>query len=126
MVRFLARVVSSAASAGAVSSIRELTGRRFAVLPVPGRLIRAIERLTEVLIRLTPMDSRLMRGATVYMTQGVPSDDRRITEELGVVLRDPKETLADSLRGFYEAGMLTAREVGKLADRERPPEGRPQ
>jgi hypothetical protein len=45
----------------------------------------------------------------------VPVDDARTTTDLGVYFRDPQLTLAATIRGLYEAGELSAGEVGTLA-----------
>jgi hypothetical protein len=45
----------------------------------------------------------------------VPCDNRRTTDELGVVFRPVEETVGDTLGWLREAGGLKARHVGRLA-----------
>ena len=50
----------------------------------------------------------------VTLTDGVPCDNRRTTEELGVAFRPVEETVGDTLGWLRETGGLTAGQVGRL------------
>jgi nucleoside-diphosphate-sugar epimerase len=93
---------------------RELTGRRFPVVPVPGGALRATGRVVDLALRVLPVDSVLTAEAMTVLTQWVPTDDRGLAE-LGVPLRPVRETFADAIRGLHAAGRLTDRQVGRLA-----------
>jgi dihydroflavonol-4-reductase len=93
---------------------RELTGRRFPVVPVPGAALRATGHVVDAALRVVPVDSVLTAEAMAVLTQWVPTDDRAL-DELGVQLRPVQETLADAIRGLHAAGRLTDRQVGRLA-----------
>jgi dihydroflavonol-4-reductase len=93
---------------------RELTGRRFPVVPVPGGALRATGRVVDLALRVLPVDSVITGEAMAVLTQWVPTDDRGL-DELGVRLRPVEETLADAICGLHAAGRLTDRQVGRLA-----------
>ncbi len=93
---------------------RDLTGRRFPVVPVPGGLLRTTGRVVDAVMRVVPVDSVLTAEAMGVLTQWVPTDDRGLTE-LGIDLRPVEVTLADAIRGLHAAGRLTDRQVGQLA-----------
>ncbi len=93
---------------------RELTGRRFPVVPVPGGLLRATGRVVDAVLRVVPVDSVVTAEAMSVLTQWVPADDAAL-DELGVRLRPVRETFADAIRGLHAAGRLTDRQVGRLA-----------
>lgn len=94
---------------------RELTGRRFPVLPIPGPVFRAIGRMVDAISRFVPMDTVFTAESMSAATRMPPSDDSLVREELGIVLRDPKETLADAIRALYAGGKVSARQAGELA-----------
>ena len=93
---------------------RDLTGRRFPVVPVPGGALRATGRVVDVALRVLPVDSVITGEAMSVLTQWVPTDDRGL-DELGVRLRPVRDTFTDAIRGLHAAGRLTDRQVGRLA-----------
>ena len=96
--------------------IEAITGRKLRRLAVPGALLRAGGRIGDVIKRVVefdfPMTSETMSFATLW--QG--ADSRATLDELGLDFRDPRETLADTLRWLHQAGHMDARFVGRLAD----------
>jgi nucleoside-diphosphate-sugar epimerase len=94
---------------------RELTGRRFPVVPLPGAALRATGRVVDAAMRVVPIDSVFTAEAMGVLTQWVVPEDS--TAELGVRLRPVHETFADAIRALHAAGRLTDRQVGRLADR---------
>lgn len=94
---------------------RELTGRRFPVIPVPGPALRGLGRLMDAVTRVVPLESVFTEEGMVYLTHWVPTDDRAIAEDLGVVLRDPRETFAAAILSLHRAGKVSSRQIGKLA-----------
>ena len=98
-----------------VEILRTLTGRRLVRVPIPAPAMRAIGALSDVVQRVTPIALPLTHEAMVTLTGGVPCDNRRTTDELGVAFRPVEETVADTLGWLHEVGGLTARHVGRLA-----------
>jgi dihydroflavonol-4-reductase len=94
---------------------RTLTGRRFPVVGVPGATLRGFGRFMDVVTRMVPIDSVFSAESMTIYTRWAPTDDRAMTEELGVTLRDPKETFADALRALHAADRLSRRQIGDLA-----------
>ena len=100
---------------GTAEIYREITGRRFPVFSAPSATLRGLGRLMDAVARVAPIDTVFTaEGMTIY-TKWFPTDDARIRDELGIELRDPRESFADALIGLYEAGRLSARQVGRLA-----------
>ena len=98
-----------------VEILRTLTGRRLVRVPIPAPAMRAIGALSDVVQRVTPIALPLTHEAMVTLTGGVPCDNRRTTDELGVAFRPVEETVGDTLGWLREAGELKARHVGHLA-----------
>lgn len=100
--------------------LREVTGRRFPVPPVPpGALVRA-GRALDTARRVVPLDSPMTEEAMALVTGWRGTED--CFDRLGVQLRDPRETLEVSLRAWRAAGLVTARQAGRAAGEHR--EGR--
>jgi UDP-glucose 4-epimerase len=95
--------------------IRRLTGRRFPVLPVPGAVFRGLGRSTDLLRRVVAFETVFTEEAMQALTLVRPTDDSAVERDLGVRYRDPVETVAASLRALYDAGLLSARQVGVIA-----------
>jgi nucleoside-diphosphate-sugar epimerase len=100
--------------------IEELTGARVRRIRVPGRLLRAAGSVSDVVKRVHDFDFPLTRDATEFMTQWPGAESERTTRELGVNFRDVADTFRDTLAWMYRAGHLTAAQVGKLAEIEKP------
>ena len=62
----------------------------------------------------------LTRDAAEFTTQWPGADAERTTRELGVSFRDVADTFRDTLVWMYRSGHLTAAQVGKLAEIEKP------
>jgi len=95
--------------------LNDITGRKIRKLPLSGGLIRGIGRLGDFARRTLGVDLGLTYEATYTLTHGVPCDDSRITEDLGVRCRPATTTLSDTLRWMYQQGLLKRRHVGDLA-----------
>lgn len=102
--------------ADVAATYRELTGRRFRIVNVPGSVLRGMGRVMDVVTRVLNVDSVFTAEGMTFFTRWVPTDDRHVTDDLGIAFRDPKQTLADAVRGLYAAGRLSAAQVGKLAE----------
>ena len=77
-------------------------GHRMVRLPVPDGALRAFGRVQDRLHLRTPLTGAAME----YYTRMPESDNRPLQRELGVTFRDPFETLADTVTGLREAGLL--------------------
>ncbi|MCH6563113.1 MAG: NAD-dependent epimerase/dehydratase family protein [Myxococcales bacterium] len=96
--------------------LTRLTGRRFWAPKAPGVVLRAIGRTSDVARRLLGVELAPSHEAMITLIRGVPCDDSRTRAELGVKARSPEETLRDTLRWMYERGVVSARDIGRLAD----------
>jgi len=94
---------------------RELTGRRFPVLPLPPELLLGVGRVVDVIMQVTPLDSVFTHEAMEYLTKAMPTDDSAIRDDLGIELRDPRDTLGEAIVDLLRLGHLSARDVGLLA-----------
>jgi nucleoside-diphosphate-sugar epimerase len=95
--------------------VRQLTGRRFPVLRVPGAVFRGLGHVVDAARHVVSFESVYTAEAMELLTLAKPTDDRDVHEVLGVTYRDPAESIEASLRGLYAGGRLTARQVGRLA-----------
>jgi len=98
-----------------IEILRTLTGRRLLAVPVPAPAMRALGGLGDIVQRVAPVSLPLTHEAMVTLTGGVPCDNRRTTDELGVEFRPVAETVGDTLGWLHETGGLTSRQVGRLA-----------
>ena len=105
----------------ALTLIEQITGRHLRRIEVPVAPLRVLARVAEAIGRVVPLSTYLTPEALSSVVDAVPVDDSRTTTELDVHFRDPEVTLAATIRGLYEAGELSDREVGTLAS---PPSGR--
>ncbi len=94
--------------------LRELTGRRFPVAPVPPAALRASGRLADAVRRVVPVGGPLTAEAMALVTGWAGTVDS--VADLGVALRDPLETLEVSLRAWLDAGLVRRRQLGALLD----------
>jgi nucleoside-diphosphate-sugar epimerase len=98
-----------------IEILRTLTGRRLRAVPVPAPTMRALGALGDLVQRVTPVSLPLTHEAMVTLTGGVPCDNRRVVDELGIDFRPVAKTVGDTLGWLHETGGLTARQVGRLA-----------
>jgi hypothetical protein len=95
--------------------IRQVTGRRFPVLPIPGVVFRGLGHVTDVVRRAVPFETVFTAEAMQTLTLAKPTDDSAVHDELGIRYRDPAETVEASLRALHAGGLLSAKQVGRLA-----------
>lgn len=96
--------------------VADVTGRGVRRPPVPGPLLRLLGRAGDEVRRVVPFDFPLSREAMDTASRMVPMDDQATVDELGIVFRDPRETLHDTYRWLYESGRLAARWVPAITD----------
>ena len=92
--------------------LREVTGRRFPVVPIPGVGMRAIGYAFDAAMHVLPIDLLLTHEGMNLLTLWVPTDDRGIHDDLGIDLRDLRETTRDALRGLVALGRLKPHHAG--------------
>jgi dihydroflavonol-4-reductase len=95
--------------------VNEVTGRRIRKLRISGGMLRGYGRVADRVRRAVGLDLGITFEAAVTLTHGVPTDDSRAADELGVRCRPLEETLRDTLRWMFEAGLVSRRAVGRLA-----------
>ena len=88
------------------SMIGAAAGKSLAVFPVPDVALRSAGRLLDVVGPYLPIETPINSAAMQYYTQMPTSDDRPSEEELGIVQRDPAETIADTVAGLERVGRL--------------------
>jgi dihydroflavonol-4-reductase len=84
----------------------------------PGALLRAAGYLGDALKRVHDFDFPLTRDSMEFTTQWPGVDAERTTRELGLSFRDVATTYRDTLAWMYQAGQLSAAQVGQLATLE--------
>jgi dihydroflavonol-4-reductase len=94
---------------------RELTGRRFPVVPAPAAAFHALGAVMDGIMRVAPIHSLISAEGMAILTGWAPTDDRAVAKDLGIVWRDSRETFSDALRALYDAGRLSAKQVGLIA-----------
>ena len=95
------------------SILRELTGRRILMLPLPGMLLRGIGRTIDMVRQQWDFETPMTYEAAFLMTRMVPSDDSDLAS-LGMTLRPTAETFRDLILGLVDGGLLQAKHVGRL------------
>src|SRR3954454_4311489 len=85
-----------------VEALSAASGRRMVQLPVPDKALRGFGWLQDRLHLHTPMTQAAME----YYTRMPESDNEPLRAELGVEFRDPYVTMADTVAGLREAGLL--------------------
>jgi nucleoside-diphosphate-sugar epimerase len=95
--------------------LRQVTGRRFPVIPLSGAVWRGFGRALDVVTGVVPFETTFTEESMRLATLWVPTDDSLVAEELGVTWRDPAETIADTLCSLHDLGALKARHIGSLA-----------
>jgi nucleoside-diphosphate-sugar epimerase len=93
-----------------------VTGRRCVVLPMPPAALRGLGRGVDLLRRVVPVPGPMTAEGMTLITRWDGTHDADLPE-LGSALRPLDDTLADSLRAWHAAGLLSARQIGRVATR---------
>jgi dihydroflavonol-4-reductase len=96
--------------------LRTLTGRRIPVLPTPGVVFRGVGRIADGIRKVKSFDTVYTAEAMDLLTRARPTDDSAVHDQLGITYRPPIETVEAMVRALYDAGRLTANQVGTLAN----------
>jgi nucleoside-diphosphate-sugar epimerase len=94
----------------------EITDTRLRRFPVSGPVFRVMGTIGDWIKRVYDFEFPLTRDAMEYATQWPGCSGEQTTRELGVEFRDARETYTDTVRWMYQAGHLTAKHVGLLAN----------
>ncbi len=95
--------------------IEELTDVRLRYVVIPGKALRALGVVGDLVKRVWDFSFPLTRDSMAFATQWPGTPPPTASEELGVVFRPMAETYADTLRWMHQTGHLSAKRVGKLA-----------
>jgi dihydroflavonol-4-reductase len=95
--------------------MRETTGRRIPVLPLPAGLFRGLGHLLDGIRRVVPFNTVFTAEAMQLLTRATLTDDAAVHDELGVSYRDAADTIGASIRGLYAGGRLADRYAGTMA-----------
>ncbi len=93
----------------------EVTGTRIRRFPIPGPLFRALGSVGDAIKPFYDFSFPLTRDAMEFATQWPGCSGEQTTRDLGVTFRSARETYTDTLRWMYDAGLLDAKLVGKIA-----------
>jgi dihydroflavonol-4-reductase len=93
--------------------LRQVTGRRFPVIPIPGAAWRGFGRATDVVTKVVPFATSFSGESMLLATKCVPTDDSAVAQELDVTWRDPAETLTATLLALHAAGKVSAKQIGR-------------
>ena len=102
-------------TADAVALMEQATGLTIVRIPVPAPLMVSLGGVSEWASRLVGVATTFTHDAMVYLTRSVPVDDSRTVEELGVVFRDPLETMRATIEGLAETGSISRKQAGRAA-----------
>jgi dihydroflavonol-4-reductase len=93
--------------------LRESTGRRMPVLPLPGVVFRTVGRLVDLARKVIPFDTIYTAEAMDQLTLARPTDDSAVHDELGITYRPALDTVEAMIRGLHENGKVSASQAGK-------------
>jgi hypothetical protein len=95
--------------------LEQISGARIRRLRAPGWLLRAAGRAADVVARARGRELPISGEGMAIATRWRPIADSPELARLGIVLREPRETLEDMLRWLIAAGRLPARAAPRLA-----------
>jgi dihydroflavonol-4-reductase len=95
--------------------VSELTGRRIFSPICPAWSLRAVGRAGDRLNGWFSWRLPFTAEAMDMLIHSTPTDDSRARAELSISPRDPAVTIADTLRWLHGRGILSARQIGRLA-----------
>jgi dihydroflavonol-4-reductase len=98
-----------------VAGFAAVTGRRLPTITLPARMLLPVARLVQLVQHLTPIHIPVEFEGAYFCRCANRCDDTKTHQELGVVPRDLRVTLADSVRWLLEHGHISPREAGQLA-----------
>ncbi|HEX3706963.1 MAG TPA: NAD-dependent epimerase/dehydratase family protein [Mycobacteriales bacterium] len=95
--------------------IRQMTGRRFPVLPLPASLFRGLGHVLDGIRRVVPFNTVFTAEAMQLLTRATITDDAAVHDDLGVGYRAAADSIEASVRGLRASGRLADRYAGTLS-----------
>ena len=95
---------------------RRVTGRRIPGVPIPAAMGLASGRAADALQRMLPVRLPINFEGPWLVANGRPVDPSATIAELGVSFRPLEESIADTYRWLWQAGLISRRQAGRLAD----------
>lgn len=95
--------------------LSDLTGRELGIDRMPAPLLRWMGLMGDLVQRVTGRRAQLTSEAAMVLTRSVPFDDAEARALLGDALHPFKQSFEDLLLWMYQAGVLEAEQVGRLA-----------
>ena len=86
--------------------LEKATGRRIKPVRIPGRVLRAIGGVLDLVARLTGRSFLLSGEAAQVLTRSVPTDDSRVVQELGLELVGHEKSFADLFHWMRDIGKV--------------------
>ncbi|BBZ23055.1 NAD-dependent epimerase/dehydratase family protein [Mycolicibacter hiberniae] len=80
--------------------LADVSGSPMVAVPVPDVALRWAGRILDQVQQTLPISTPFTEAGMQYYTQMPDSDDSPAERELGIVFRDPRETLADTVAGI--------------------------
>jgi nucleoside-diphosphate-sugar epimerase len=96
--------------------VERVLGRRVRRIRTHPSLLRGAGRLADQVKKIVPFDFPLTLESMTFATRWTGADASATERDLGIHFRDLEETLTDTYRWLWQAGHLTAEQVGKLAE----------
>jgi nucleoside-diphosphate-sugar epimerase len=94
--------------------LSEVTGRRFPMLPIPPNLLRLSGRVLDRLTARLPVEFPVTEESMTIITTWAGTDDNA-PSALGMDYRPIASTFACAVGAWYDAGLLSRRQAGRLA-----------
>ncbi len=101
-----------------VDILDELTGRKILRIPMSSKNIVRLGIFMDFIHKITGLNMPLTKEAATLCGYWCLADSQKLKDTLGFEYRDKKETFADTLRWFEQAGHITRKQLGKLAETE--------
>jgi dihydroflavonol-4-reductase len=96
--------------------LERLTGRKLLKLRLNPGLMRLAGKAVDRMEKYLPVELPMTEEGMGYATRWVQMDNSWAERQLGLALRPVEETLVDSIRWLHEAGHITDKQAGQLAD----------
>jgi nucleoside-diphosphate-sugar epimerase len=101
---------------GIVGTLARLTGRRFPAVTLPRRFMLGVGSVTDAVQRRTKVRLPWSREAIWILNCAARCDDARVREDFDVEPRPIEETFADTVGWLLDAGHVSPRQAGRLAE----------
>jgi len=96
-------------------TLEHITGRKLTKIPATGVFMRALGTAVDLLKRVKQVDVPMGYEAMVYATKWVPLDNSAVEQQLDFAFRPLDDSLRDTICWLLEAGHITEKQAGSLA-----------